>query len=128
MLLAYHLMFTVLSFIFLFSGFLFCFIWKKKYEWATLLGLLSFGMTIVIGWISRLGFHGIQFVDLDSTNTWSVYTYPEMWALNVLPYGFVLVSLAVMIVVVLMEIGVLFGETNKKGLRLPTDNRSYWKK
>ena len=127
MLASYHLMFTAASIILFFIGIWFLFIWNKKYDWATMIGFIILGLNIAICWISRIGFHGIQVIGYNGAD-FEVYTYPEMWALNVFPWVMVLISLGVMLVAALMQIGLLANEVEKPMIRLPNNDRSYWKK
>ena len=69
-------------------------------------------------------------IGLDSTDTFQVYTYPDMWSLNMLPYGIALMSFAIIFVGVLKQFGILFKDAEETDvqIRLPTSDRAYWKK
>lgn len=95
MLASYHLFFIGLSFVLLILGMIFLFILTKQYDWSMLVGFVLLGLNTIICWICVLGFFGVEMIGLSSTDEFIVYTYPDMYGLNVLPFGLFFITIMV---------------------------------
>jgi len=63
-----------------------------------MVSLILLGLNTVVCWIGVLGFFGVEVIAIDSADNFVVYTYPDMFGLNVLPFGILFFSIIMAIV------------------------------
>ena len=127
MLLEYHLTFLILSIILLILGIYILFIMEEK-KWSILVSMIILGLNTVICWITVLGFFGIQYIGLDNTNTFQVYTHPSMYGLNVLPFGILFISIIVAWVGWGKHMRKIADEVGNGTIKSPLKTNRYWDK
>ena len=126
MLVSYHLFFIGLSFVLLILGMIFLFLLTKQYEWSMLVGFILLGLNMVFCWICVLGFFGVEMIGLTSTDTFTVYTYPDMYGLNVLPFGLLLITVMVAWVGWGRHLRKVANELNRPTINSPVRKSGYW--
>jgi len=126
MLATYHLFFLGACIILLFVSMLFMFYFEKK-RWSMLISFILLGINTVICWVTALGFHGLEFVALDSTNNFQVYTYPDMYGLWVLPYVLFFITIIVAWVGWSKYTRTVALDSGKPKIAKPGKTNPYWK-
>jgi len=94
MLATYHLIFLIACVVLLILGSLFMFYFEKN-RWSQLIAYILLGINTIVCWVTVLGFHGVEFIAIDSNNNFVTYTYPDMYGLWVFPFILFFITIAV---------------------------------
>jgi hypothetical protein len=126
MLLSYHLTFLISSIAMLLIILYVMFFMEEK-RWSILVSNILIGLNIIINTICILGFHGIDVIALDSTDTFQIYTYANMYSLYIFNYGIMFICIILGFVSWGKHTQKFSEELNRGTIKKPTRTNNYWK-